>query len=362
MADPPYPELKKTHSMARKGRPWRDFKPPPAGPVWGVIQGFNNYWMLVAAIDLGIFDTLESSGPAELSALAEQLQASPMHLRHLLDAMVSLGFLEQLNDRYELTEMAERYLCRSGAASMAELVRVSPGPLENWQRLAETIRHGGVATPIENDPGGFYGPLVQATYATQHRAAGRLGARLGWARRGPLRVLDLGAGMAPWAISALGQAPGSTAVVNELPAVIGLAEAKVAECGLADRVAFRPGDFHSIEIEPDAYDLVFLCHICRTEGPDLTPRLIERATAGLRPGGTLVIADYFADNERKLNAFGVQMGMTMLANTERGRLITHEMMQRWLAAQPLEMIRLIEPIGFQFVYVASKKPQKESVR
>ena len=37
--DAPYPELKKTHTMARRGRPWRDYKPPPSGPVWAVIQG-----------------------------------------------------------------------------------------------------------------------------------------------------------------------------------------------------------------------------------------------------------------------------------------------------------------------------------
>ena len=31
MADSPYPELKKSHTMARTGRPWTDVKPPAAG-------------------------------------------------------------------------------------------------------------------------------------------------------------------------------------------------------------------------------------------------------------------------------------------------------------------------------------------
>ena len=98
-----------------------------------------------------------------------------------------------------------------------------------------------------------------------------------------------------------------------------------------------------------------LGHICRTEGPDLAPGLIARAVAGLKPGGKLLVADYFADNDRKMNAFGVQMGMTMLANTERGRMLTHAQMHGWLAAQPLEAIRMVEPIGFNLVYVANKK-------
>ena len=341
--------------MAHKGRPWRDYKPPPSGPVWAIIQAGNTYWMLVAAIDLGVFDALEEAGNQPVEKLAERLGVEPTHLQHLLDAMVTMGFLDQIDDIYELTETAERYLCTNGAASMASLVRVSPGPLENWINLADTIRSGRVATPIEDDMAGFYGPLVLATFATQHRVASRLGLRLGWQRTPGLRVLDLGAGCAPWAIAVLEQSPAATAVVNDLAEIIGLAETTVAERDLAARVTFKPGNFHDIPIQAAAFDIVVLGHVCRTEGPELAPELIARAVNALKPGGKLLVADYFADNERKLNAFGVQMGITMLANTQRGRIVTHEMMHRWLAEQPLEAVRLIEPIGFNFVYVATKK-------
>jgi ubiquinone/menaquinone biosynthesis C-methylase UbiE len=353
--DAPYPELKKTHTMAHTGRPWRDYKPPPSATVWQVIQGGSAYWMLLAAIDLGLFDALEKGEQQPAATLAERLGCSEPHLQHLLDCMVTLGFLDQLYDRYELTEAAERYLCSDGAASMAALVRVSPGPLENWMNLAETIRTGRVAEPIEDDLAGFYGPLVQATFPTQFRAAGRLGLRLGWQRTPNLRVLDLGAGRAPWACAVLEQSTGSTAVVNDFPEIIGLAESTIDERGLSARVELRPGNFHECVIEGGAYDIVVLGHICRTEGPELAPGLIARAVQGLKPGGKLLVADYFADNERRLNAFGVQMGMTMLANTLRGQVLTHAQMCGWLSEQPLEAIRMIEPIAFNPVYVASRK-------
>lgn len=354
-ADPPYPEIKKSHTMAHTGRPWRDYKPPPSGPVWAVITAGNTYWMLVAAIDLGIFDALEERGKQKAEVLAGHLEVSANHLQHLLDCMVTLGFLDQLHDEYELTETAERYLCRNGAASMASLVRVSPGPLENWINLAETIREGKVGEPIEGDMAGFYGPLVKATFPTQHRVATRLGWRLGWQRIPDMRILDVGAGCAPWAIAAMEQSPNSTAVINDLPEVIGLAETMVEERGLSARCEFRPGNFHDTPFEEESYDLIALGHICRTEGPELAQGLISRAVNALRPGGKLLVADYFADNDRKLNAFGVHMGMTMLANTLRGCILTHEQMHAWLSSQALEAIRMIEPIGFNMVYVASKK-------
>lgn len=354
--DAPYPELKKTHTMARRGRPWRDYKPPPSGPVWAVIQGVGSYWMLVAAIELGVFDGIERLGPTTIGPLAEALDVSPVHLQHLCDAMVSFGFLDQVDEVYELTETAERYLCTNGPASMAALVRVAPGPIANWEQLADTIRSGAVGSPIEDDPVAFYGPLVQATFPTQLRAAGRLGLRLGWPRRAGLRVLDLGAGRAPWAIAVLESSPGSTAVVNDLPGVIDLAAQTVHERGLDGRVEYLPGDFHEIDLEPGSFDVVVLGHVCRTEGDERSRALLRRAFEALKPEGQVLIADYFADNDRKFNPFGVQMGMTMLANTERGGMLTNAQVTGWLRDTGFESGRLLEPIGFNFVYVAAKPP------
>lgn len=354
MADSPYPELKKSHTMAHAGRPWRDHKPPPSGPVWGIIQGVGSYWTLVAAVELGVFDAVQAAGSATAGEIATRVQAAPVPVQHLLDTLVTFGFVDQVDDVYELTETAERYLCTDGAASMASLVRVAPGPLVNWEHLADTIRTGRPSTPIELDAAAFYGPLVQATFPTQLRCAGRLGLRVGWARRPGLRVLDLGAGRAPWAIGVLELSSGSTAVVNDLPGVIELAAATLDERGLADRVELRPGDFHELPVEPSAYDVVILGHLLRTEGPDRSQALIERAFTSLRPGGQVVVADYFADNDRKFNPFGVQMGMTMLANTERGGQITHAQVSGWLRDAGFAAVRLLEPIAFNQAYVADK--------
>ena len=131
MADAPYPELKKTHTMAHTGRPWTDVKPPPAAPVWSVIGGLGSYYVLLAALQLDVFDTIRDIGPTKVAPLAERLRASEPHLQSLLDSLVALGLLDQVCDVYELNDTAERYLTSDGAASMAGLVPVAPGPHEN---------------------------------------------------------------------------------------------------------------------------------------------------------------------------------------------------------------------------------------
>ena len=354
MADSPYPELKKTHTMARTGRPFTDFKPPPSAPVWSVIFGLGAYWMLVAALDLGLFEALSSHGPLKPAELAEHLGSSASHTEAVADALVVLGLLDCHNGRFDVNDCSRRYLCRASPASMADLVSVAPGPLENWTDLADTLRNGGPAHPVDEDTAGFWVPLVEGTFSTVLRAATRADAWISYSRMEAPRVLDLGAGGAPWTIAVLRACPGATAVVNELPGVAEIARARIAEAGLTDRCELRPGDYHTVALEDAAFDLVVLSHVCRTEGADGTRALLARAAATLRPGGRVLVADYYRADEPRRNPQGTFMAATMAACTRQGTAHTYEQMSTWLGEAGFESIRLIEPIGAQQVFVATK--------
>ncbi len=361
MVDSPYPELKKSHVPERVGRPWTDYKPPPSAPVWEVISGFGSFHVLVAALELGVFDALADRGaspgiPPEVTApeLAKELRVSAPHLEALLDSLAVLGLLERVDGRYGLNDAAARYLTTDGAASMASLVPVAPGPLGNWSRLADTIRAGRPTEPIDDDPAGFYRPLVEGTFITMLRAATRADLQVRYSAMDSPRVLDLGAGGAPWAIAILKACPAATAVINDIDGVIEVAQCTAAEHGVADRCQFRPGDFHTIDIEPKAYDIAVLGHVCRAEGPEGAQRLITRAWDALRPEGRLLLADYFIAPEPQWSPHSVLMGMTMMASTIHGFPIAASQVATWLQDAGFESLRLIEPIGHQYAYTATK--------
>ncbi len=357
--DAPYPELKKTHTMAHTGRPWTDYKPPPAAPVWAAIEGLGRYHILLAALELEVFDTLQRLGPSPVDAVADALGAPVDHVRSLLDGVVALDLLDQFNDIYELNDAAKRYLVSDGPASMAALIPVAPGPHENWTRLADTVRNGRPATPIDDDPASFYVPLVEGTFTTMFRCATRADLKIRYSALRAPRILDLGAGGAPWAIAMLLGCPDGSAVINDLPGVVDVAAAKAAQHGVIERCEFRPGDFHTVDIEPDRYDIVVLGHVCRTEGAAGARHLIERAFAALQPEGRMILADYFVDIERKFNPHAVIMGTTMMASTERGFCFTHQEFSDWIRAAGFVDLRLVEPIGFQQSFVACKPRRGE---
>lgn len=353
-ADAPYPELKKTHSLARVGRPFTDRKPPPAAPVWAVIEGYARFHVLVTAIELGVFDRLAVTGPSTGADLAADLDVSASHLTSLLEGVVALDLLDHRHGRFEMNDTARRYLTTDGPASMSALVPVAPGPLANWHRLTETVRRGAPASPVDDDPASFYVPLVEATFTTVNRAAMRTDAFVRYSALRSPRVLDLGAGGAPWAIAVLSAVPDATAVVNDLPGVIDVAARKVGECGVADRVELRTGDYLEIDVEDDAYDLVVLGHICRAESDARVAALMARAFRALRPGGRVVLSDYFADRQRAHAGHALMMGVTMMASTRHGRALSHGDVADRLRTAGFERVRLLEPIGFQELFVATR--------
>ena len=145
--DAPYPELKgRTRWPTRVAR-GRISKPPPSAPVWAAVEGLGRYYILLAAIELDVFDALQRMGPSSAEDVAADVGASVEHLRSLLDGVVALELLDQFNDVYELNDTARRYLVSDGPATMAELIAVATGPHDNWTRLAETVRSGARQRP-----------------------------------------------------------------------------------------------------------------------------------------------------------------------------------------------------------------------
>ena len=122
---------------------------------------------------------------------------------------------------------------------------------------------------------------------------------------------------------------------------------------MSDRCEVRSGDYLEIDIEEGAYDIVVLGHILRAESDDRARALIERAARALRPGGRVLIGDYFADRQRALEPHALMMGVTMMASTRHGRVFRYADLARELRDAGFEALRLIEPIGFQMVAVGS---------
>lgn len=328
---------------------WEE-KPEPA-LIWQVIGGHALYWALVAAVRVGLFDALHE-GPLALATLAEQLDIDPNRLGMVCDAMVAMSILDGDRAGLRLTKTSATLLVTSSDRYMGDVVVESPGIHENWPSLANTLRTGVPPYDVDADDGAFYVRFAQASFLTQLRAARFCAARIGLV--GSVRLLDLGAGGGPWTIAFLEMGDSSTAVAVDLPSVIPIAQRKCAQYGVERRCEFVAGDYHDLPLEANAYDVVVLGNVLRNEGVAAATDLLGRVYAALRPGGRLLIADYFLANDHRGPLSALSLGVTMIANTKSGSVYRHLDMANWLHATGYQHLRVVETVKRSHVVVAEK--------
>ena len=160
--DAPYPEPKATHTMARTGRPFDGSEATAGCTDLGRDRGVRPIPRARQRHRAGCLRCVGDDGCGDASRLwRTRLGASPRHLHALLQALAGMGFVERRGERYELNDTSRRYLTSSGAATMAALVPVAPGPLDNWSHADRDRPTRAAGAPDRGRPRGVLRPTRQ---------------------------------------------------------------------------------------------------------------------------------------------------------------------------------------------------------
>ena len=135
---------------------------------------------------------------------------------------------------------------------------------------------------------------IRKLHAPEERVEAAVLAMAGDARIGSL--LDLGTGTGRM-LELLAPLAGRAVGVDQSPAMLSLARARIAQSGLRN-VLLRQGDIYAPPVERDAYDLVVVHQVLHFL--DDPARALREAARTLRPGGRLIVVDFAAHEEEYL--------------------------------------------------------------
>ena len=321
-------------------------------PVWDVINGYAGYWALHAAVDLGLFDELADGPRATHELAAATGVGDSADLAVLTELLVALNLLDTDGTAWSLTPSAARFLVSTSPASMAGLVRYSPGPHGAWPELAATLRAGAPAPATEDALADVYPDLVRATSATQRVVAAGVAESLTaqgiWGRDGQT-VVDLGCGAGAWLHALLDAAgPGAHGVGVDRADVL-------ATVATRPDLDLRAGDYLDVAL-PERADVVVLAHVLRAESPERAQALVVRALDLLDAGGVLLVADYFRPPSGQAAAayhaarHDLTLALTMRASTP-GRGITEDDLVTWCGTHATQVL---EPVPRQRVHLITR--------
>ncbi|MDX2085376.1 MAG: methyltransferase [Candidatus Melainabacteria bacterium] len=301
------------------------------------MYGFMASQLLYTAIDLNVFGAI-ALGHGTLEQLLQQLPVSRRGLSIFLDGLVGAGFLNKQGSVYTLPEDVAHYLVPESSNYIGGMVEHCKQLYETWSLLTDVVRSGqpaGGASVLQEVETQF-AVLVKGLYVSNRQAARRLteqllmGPNARFKATDAFRVLDVAGGSGVWSLTLLDQAIEAQAHILDFPTVLEVAETYVGEHGHGERVTFLPGDLDVIDLPQNAYHVAILGHICHALGAEATERLLIKLRKTLHPGGTLVIVDFVADNNREQAGWPLMFGVNMLVGTPEGNVFTEAQYQAWL--------------------------------
>ncbi len=281
-----------------------------------IMRGYQVSCVLAAAVDVDVFGALEQQARSA-AEVAQSTRCDPRSVTILLDALVAVGVLEKNDGRYAVPKALEPCLRKGSAESVIPMLRHQSVCLRRWAQLPWTVRDG-VPAQVEPSLRGEEADqeaFIQAMHVVSRNIAPNLIPEI---NPGGFRcVLDVGGASGSWTLAWLDAEPKARAIIFDLPHVIPLARARLAESQIADRVDYVAGDFYQDPL-PHGADLVWVSAIIHQNSREQNRALFARIRSAIQPGGWIYIRDIVLESDRTAPVAGALFAVNMLSATPGG--------------------------------------------
>jgi (2Fe-2S) ferredoxin/SAM-dependent methyltransferase len=321
-----------------------------------LFRAFQPSRALLTAVELDVFSAIAAGGDAGASAVdvARRIRASERGVEPLLHALVSLGLLVKVDQRFCNGPVANDCLCEGAPHDARAALMHTVHLWDRWGALSECVRKGEPAERTDmadRDPA-----WTEAFIAAMHRnAVARAPVVVGALDLSRVRhVLDLGGGSGAYAAAFARAKADLVATVFDLPNVTPLTRRYVDASGAGDRVRTVNGDLHS-DAYGDGFDLVFVSAICHMNGPEENRSMFRKIHAALVPGGQIVVQDFVLDDDKAGPRSGALFALNMLVGTRHGSAYSGAEYCGWLSETGFEAARMV-PLPGPTDLVVARRP------
>lgn len=256
-----------------------------------VMEGFQVYQTLLAALDLGVFDYLDQQGPCDRHKISEGTGINGMFSKAFLATLVELGLVTQQAETYTNTKAATDFLLERSPFFQGEWIR-NAAQGNSWNNLADALRRdqpqadnfsAGPSASFINALGqrALRGEL-QAVTETISNWNGFYNAKT---------VLDIGGGHGLYAIALCQTHPHLKGVIYDKPHVIDATRLQIEKYQMHHRLSANSGDICEDSLGSE-YDIVIISHLLYKFRKNLGP-IFDKVAACLNPGGLLVTNHWF---------------------------------------------------------------------
>ncbi|MBT2384000.1 methyltransferase [Streptomyces sp. ISL-11] len=299
-------------------------RPLTPAPLMAMADGFRVAKVLAVALDFDLFTKVSGTDGITADELARTEGIAERPARLLLTACASLGLLDRHDGRYVNSAMAEEFLVRGKHYFFGDLVTFTDRrEYDAWAKLDVAIRTNRPTTWNPETDETLFDPqdehmaelFPKAAHAGAVFTARAMALSVDF--RPYRRLLDVGGGLGSFCGELCAHHPHLRATVYDLPFVARMAEKRLAETPLADRVDAKGGDFFADDL-PTGYDAILLTNILHDWNTEQGAALLAKCHTALGSGGEVIIGEAFLDDDGTGPVAGAVAGLNMLVETAEG--------------------------------------------
>jgi hypothetical protein len=283
-----------------------------------LLETSGGYWQAFAlhtGVTLDLFTALGKERLKE-KEIAQKLNLDKRGVFVLLNALVAMGLLQKVEDRYANTPASEALLSKESDRYIGYMILHHHHLVNSWHRLDQAVKSGRpvqrASAPKAQERESFLMGMFNLAMGIAPRLAHQL------KLPGRKHLLDLGGGPGTYAIHFCLANAGLRATLYDLPTTRPFAARTIERFALSDRIDFMEGDYLLDRIG-GRYDVAWLSHILHGEGPEECQLILDKTASTLVPGGMILIHDFLLNESLDGPLFPALFSLNMLVNTEKGR-------------------------------------------
>ncbi len=321
-------------------------QPPLLGRI---VSGYQEAGVVLLAARLRLAEAI-ACGALTADDAAARCGITPEASATLLDALVALGVASKSRGRYRLRAAFRPHFTEGDEHYLGHLLRHQERMWRRWATFADRAADGAAGAPAENDPAGVE-EFVLAMETNARRNGPPVADAVDLA--GVASLLDLGGGPGTWGRLFRRRRPALRVTVLDRPAVVG-AVRRLGLDQLDSGVAFRAGDFLRSPLG-GPWDAIWASNVIHALPLEAVARLARRAARALKPGGRLLLRDFFLDDSRTRPGPSAIFSVHMLAVGSGGCVHTLGEVTAAMSGAGLTAITLHGPHG-QSAILEGRRP------
>lgn len=322
--------------------------------------GFWASKTLLTGIELGLFTQL-ASGPLDEAQLRSRLGLHPRGARDFLDALVALGMLNREDGRYSNTVDTDLFLDKNKQSYVGGMLEMANGRLWTvWGKLGDALRTGKPQIDLKDGDKDIFAMMSRQPEEYQQFIRAMTGLSMGSARAIAQKFpwdryktfVDIGTAQGGLVVEVTSAHANMRGIGLDLAPVKPVFEEFIQAAGVADRASFQTFDIFQDKVP--SVDVVVMGHMLHGWNLADKKMFIAKAYDALPEGGSLVVYDAMIDNERRTNAFGLLMSLTILLETREGFDYTSADCVGWMHDQGFKYVQSEPLLGPDSMVVGTK--------